>query len=443
MNKNRALIDEIMCQIIKQLTDNKSAKQDSMQLGWKLLAIVLNYFIPSENLRPYFIKYLNDNIIQNEKLVQLCLNHYEQTLKYGGRKNMPSKVEIDLLAASGRHGGKRQIFLLPGGVPLTLKTTSSTVIADCLNLVCEQLHMPNSLEYDEYSIFIISTTENPSRLLNPNEYLFDILSECVESKMTDYYLIIKRMLWFNIPMIFDNNDKSEMFINFMYHQLVPELFEGTMIAIKDNHISDDLMHQLALMAALHYRASNKIGLPSMREVKHLLPATVLKLKNIRPQVWTTTVHEELYSSVEAMTTMEAKLKFLTVIQTSSLFGVTFFPAQSVDDASIRSPCIIGISKSGILFLDIDTRETLFSIPYNDVVSIRRRQNAIDVKYGSLNQPRHIQCQVDRAQDLVALAGRYLSFIGRSLASALERKTDSQQFHRPGSTSCNDPTSTIL
>ncbi|CAF4771749.1 unnamed protein product, partial [Rotaria magnacalcarata] len=30
---------------------------------------------------------------------------------------MPSKVEIDLLAASGRHGGKRQIFLLPGGVP--------------------------------------------------------------------------------------------------------------------------------------------------------------------------------------------------------------------------------------------------------------------------------------------------------------------------------------
>ncbi|CAM4880089.1 unnamed protein product [Rotaria socialis] len=443
MNKNRALIDEIMCQIIKQLTDNKSAKQDSMQLGWKLLAIVLNYFIPSENLRPYFIKYLNDNIIQNEKLVQLCLNHYEQTLKYGGRKNMPSKVEIDLLAASGRHGGKRQIFLLPGGVPLTLKTTSSTVIADCLNLVCEQLHMPNSLEYDEYSIFIISTTENPSRLLNPNEYLFDILSECVESKMTDYYLIIKRMLWFNIPMIFDNNDKSEMFINFMYHQLVPELFEGTMIAIKDNHISDDLMHQLALMAALHYRASNKIGLPSMREVKHLLPATVLKLKNIRPQVWTTTVHEELYSSVEAMTTMEAKLKFLTVIQASSLFGVTFFPAQSVDDASIRSPCIIGISKSGILFLDIDTRETLFSIPYNDVVSIRRRQNAIDVKYGSLNQPRHIQCQVDRAQDLVALAGRYLSFIGRSLASALERKTDSQQFHRPGSTSCNDPTSTIL
>jgi hypothetical protein len=31
--------------------------------------------------------------------VQLCLSHYEQTLKYGGRKNAPSKAEIDLLTA--------------------------------------------------------------------------------------------------------------------------------------------------------------------------------------------------------------------------------------------------------------------------------------------------------------------------------------------------------
>jgi len=46
-------------------------------------------------------------------------------------------------------------------------------------------------------------------------------------------------------------------------------------------------------------------------VKHLLPTTVLKLKNVRPQIWTTTVHEKLYSSVETMTVVEAKIKFLS------------------------------------------------------------------------------------------------------------------------------------
>lgn len=68
MHKNRPLIDEIVCQIIKQLTENKSTRNESLYLGWKLLAIILNYFIPSENLRPYFVKYLNDNIPQNENL---------------------------------------------------------------------------------------------------------------------------------------------------------------------------------------------------------------------------------------------------------------------------------------------------------------------------------------------------------------------------------------
>jgi hypothetical protein len=68
MHKHRTLIDEILCQIIKQLTDNKSLKSDSVQRGWKLLAIILNYFIPSEHLQPYFVKYMNDNISQNERL---------------------------------------------------------------------------------------------------------------------------------------------------------------------------------------------------------------------------------------------------------------------------------------------------------------------------------------------------------------------------------------
>ena len=87
----------------------------------------------------------------------------------------------------------------------------------------------------------MSFKEQSSRLLNPTEYLFDILSECVRSKMVDYHLIIKRMLWFTTPITFDDDDKSEIFVDFMYHQLVPELLEGTMIVFKDNQFSDEMM----------------------------------------------------------------------------------------------------------------------------------------------------------------------------------------------------------
>lgn len=61
---------------------------------------------------------------------------------------------------------------------------------------------------------------------------------------------------------------------------------------------------------------------SRREVKHLLPATVLKLKSVRPQIWTTTVHEKLYSSVEAMTATEAKAIFLSECYLPSSSSIT-------------------------------------------------------------------------------------------------------------------------
>ncbi len=48
--------------------------------------------------------------------------------------------------------------------------------------------------------------------------------------------------------------------------------------------------------------------------------------------------------------------------------------------------------------------------------------------------------INQAQDLVALSARYLSFIGRSLSSELERKNDTQQIN---TSIDNDPISTIL
>lgn len=49
------------------------------------------------------------------------------------------------------------------------------------------------------------------------------------------------MLWFNIPMTLSNNNQSEIYIHCMYNQILPEFLDGTMIILKNNHMSDDLM----------------------------------------------------------------------------------------------------------------------------------------------------------------------------------------------------------
>jgi hypothetical protein len=45
---------------------------------------------------------------------------------------------------------------------------------------------------------------------------------------------------------------------------------------------------------------------------------------------------------------------------------------------------------------------MFTISYNDVVSIRRHQTAVDIKYGSLNQLQILQCHVNKVSFLLEI-----------------------------------------
>jgi hypothetical protein len=46
-------------------------------------------------------------------VVKICLDHYEQTMKYGGRKVLPNKAEIELLISVGNfHSRKKNFFYL-------------------------------------------------------------------------------------------------------------------------------------------------------------------------------------------------------------------------------------------------------------------------------------------------------------------------------------------
>jgi hypothetical protein len=67
MYKQVTLIDEIFFQLIKQLTNNPCSYKHSIQHGWQLLIILSNYFLPSERLRPYLLKYVRDQRNQYER----------------------------------------------------------------------------------------------------------------------------------------------------------------------------------------------------------------------------------------------------------------------------------------------------------------------------------------------------------------------------------------
>ena len=96
-------------------------------------------------------------------------------------------------------------------------------------------------------LFLLSRVENDifleytSRLLNPTEYVFDILNEYTRSNINNYHLILKRTVWFDLPLQRSADAQSDMFVDFMYHQLIPEFLEGTSIVLTKNQLPDESM----------------------------------------------------------------------------------------------------------------------------------------------------------------------------------------------------------
>ena len=183
--------------------------------------------------------------------------------------------------------------------------------------------------------------------MNTSEYVFDILSECVRLNIIDFHLIIKRhalVQLFHSDLIAITNQKCSSILCIINFDL--NYFEGTMIILNNSHLSDELTvkdkdrfggnilqydyilarnltdgcssisrfksNWSTIYVCEYVRHSSFISFLFVRkEVKYLLPASVLKLKNIHPQEWTATVNDKLHSSVESLSTIEAKIKFLS------------------------------------------------------------------------------------------------------------------------------------
>lgn len=120
---------------MKQTTNNKSPNPDSCQRGWRIFSIVAAYFTCSDGLRPYLTKYLETAAYDKRRAYHgtatVCLQNLRKTVKYGGRKNVPSVDEI--MAISAGRNAKRQIYRLPGGTERVINTKCTTVVQVNLN----------------------------------------------------------------------------------------------------------------------------------------------------------------------------------------------------------------------------------------------------------------------------------------------------------------------
>merc|ERR1719403_706208 len=402
--KHEEIKDEVFCQVMKQTTNNKSPVLDSCQKGWRLFSIIAAYFNCSDQLKPFLFKYLETAAYDKRRAYHgtalVCLHNLRKTFKYGGRQMAPSIEEITAITA-GRNS-KRQIYRLPGGTERVINTKSTTVVEDIVEELCTVIGVTSPHEREEFSLYCIIEGQTFTRPLYKEQYILDVTTD-LQKQGAVYYLIFCRSVW-HYPLRLDNK------------------------------LDNEVVYQVAKVAALLHKAADMDHVPTLKETKFLLPKPALSARDIKPPQWVNMVQGS-WADVQDMSASQAKAQVLQILAQWQLFGSSFFAVRRDSDPSEGSEHILALNKHGVHFLDLITHETILHYPFTEVISTRQMETEdgvlyLDMKCGNLMQQRISRIQTDQAVEIARLIKQYITIDQRSRGLTVE--PGAQQQSRSGS-----------
>ncbi|XP_018350693.1 PREDICTED: unconventional myosin-XV isoform X2 [Trachymyrmex septentrionalis] len=413
-HKYEQLRDEIYCQLMKQTTNNKSPNPESCQRGWRIFSIIAAYFTCSEGLRPYLTKYLETAAYDKRRAyhgtAMVCLQNLRKTVKYGGRKNVPSVEEI--MAISAGRNAKRQIYRLPGGTERVINTKCTTVVQDVIEEMCNVISVRNPHEMDEFSLYCIVDGDAFTMPLARDEYVLDVTTELQKNHQV-FYLIFCRSVWY-YPLRLD----AALYIEVVFNQIAPDYLEGLLLVLPGEHLPQEIIYDMAQIAALLHRAADMTHEPATKEIKYLLPKTALSLREPRPQQWSNMV-QQAWNNVQHSSAATCKAQVLEILSKWPLFGSSFFAVKRVPEGKEKgADHILALNRHGVHFIDLITHETLYHYPYSEVISTRKVKSEegtlyLDMKCGNLMQQRITRLQTEQAHEISRLIRQYITMEQRT------------------------------
>merc|ERR1711983_65978 len=283
--KHEILRDEVFCQIMKQLTDNRNRMSE--ERGWELMWLATGLFACSQNL----MKDLNQFLRTRRHPIALdSAQRLQKTLRHGQRKYPPHQVEVEAIQHK-----TTQIFhkvYFPDETDEAFEVDSSTRAKDFCQNIAQRLNLRSS---EGFSLFVKIADKVIS--VPEGDFFFDFVRHLTDwikkarptrdgsTPQFTYQVFFMKKLWTNtVP----GKDKNADVI-FHFHQ------------------------ELAM-------------LPQM--LRELVPTDLIK------QLSTADWKREIikcYNQDSGMTPEDAKVAFLKVIFRWPTFGSAFFEVKQTTD----------------------------------------------------------------------------------------------------------------
>ncbi|GAB1609908.1 myosin-VIIa-like [Argonauta hians] len=396
--KVEILRDEVYCQIIKQLTDNKNRLGE--ERGWELMWLATGCYAPSNVLLKELTSFLRSHI---NPLAHDCLQRLQKTLRNGTRKYPPHHVEVEAI----RHKTTQILHKVyfPDDTDQAFEVDSSTRAKDFCQNIAQKLHLKSS---EGFSLFVkiadkvISVPEGDF-FFDFVRYLTDWIRKARPAREGSvsaftYQVFFMKKLWTNtVPGVDVNADTI-----FHYYQELPKYLRGYHKCTKDD---------AALLASLIYRVRYGDDSSQLQNItkspKEYISSDLLKSQSL--DEWKKQIISK-YNATAGISEKSAKIEFLKKIATWPTFGSAFFEVKQNMESSYPEVLLIAINKNGVNLIHPSTKNVLATHPFTKISNWSSGNCYFHMTIGNLIRGNKLLCETQMGYKMDDLLTSYISLM---------------------------------
>ncbi|NWQ78989.1 MYO7B protein, partial [Columbina picui] len=399
--QEEVLRDEIYCQIMKQLTENRNRYSPGVTKGWQLLWLCTGLFPPSKSLLKHAQKFMETR--QRETLALECSRRIQTVMRSGSRKWAPHPVEVEAILQNNTKISHKICF--PNETEQTFDVGTNTKIRTLCQNIASKLQLSS---WEGFSLFVKIADKVISQ--NEADYFFDSLRQVTEwtrrnkpgkdgsAMSVAYKVYFMRKLWLNVTPGKDLKADSI----FHYHQELPKYLRGYHKCSKDEAVQ---------LAGLIYKVrfnSDRTQLATIPKIlKELVPDNLLRA--ISPDEWRKSI-TAAYSKHEGKTVDEAKIAFLKMIHRWPTFGSAFFEVKQTSEPNFPEIVLIAINKQGVSLIHQKTKDILTVYPFNKISNWSSGSTYFHMTIGNLVRGSRILCETSLGYKMDDLLTSYVRLL---------------------------------
>lgn len=396
--KHEILRDEVYCQIMKQLTDNRNRLSE--ERGWELMWLATGLFACSQALMKELSAFQRT---RRHPIAMDSIQRLQKTLRHGQRKYPPHQVEVEAIQHK-----TTQIFhkvYFPDDTDEAFEVDSSTRAKDFCQSISQRLNLRSS---EGFSLFVKIADKVIS--VPEGDFFFDFVRHLTDwikkarptrdgsTPQFTYQVFFMKKLWTNTVPGKDRNAD----VIFHFHQELPKLLRGYHKCTREESM---------LLAALIYRVKFGESKQEMVGLNQMLPQLVPTdlIKTMSAQDWKREIIKA-HNQDSGLSPEEAKVAFLKIIYRWPTFGSAFFEVKQTTDPNYPELLLVAINKQGVSLIHPQSKDVLVTHPFTRISNWSSGNTYFHMTIGNLVRGSKLLCETSLGYKMDDLLTSYISLM---------------------------------